>query len=288
MSDEGRLHQVQFADVEEAMAFIAALSRALNAPRRPAEGKEESSIDVWSCRAPTQQSVDVYLSERALDIGVASFRAVPVERTIPRDDLPAECWQIIRAGEASAWGVDAVRRRLADHESIRSNRLAVPALSPPLLDPLLDSWDRNNIILLNFLNALPEGGLEARAIESSPSVAELYGHIHYVRLVFVLEDAPEFARAVPDKEWAVERDRERIALMLDDSALAVRDAVKGRIEAGRDMELHYDHPVLLLQHMLWHEGYHHGQMKLALKVAGLPMSNGVAGPLTWRVWMRKK
>jgi hypothetical protein len=30
------------------------------------------------------------------------------------------------------------------------------------------------------------------------------------------------------------------------------------------MNLHYDHPILLLQHMLWHEGYHHGQMKLAL------------------------
>jgi hypothetical protein len=39
---------------------------------------------------------------------------------------------------------------------------------------LLDSWDRNNAILLNLLRALPEGGLEAKAIESSPSVAELF------------------------------------------------------------------------------------------------------------------
>jgi hypothetical protein len=43
--------------------------------------------------------------------------------------------------------------------------------------------------------------------------------------------------------------------MLNDSAKAVRDAVKSRIEAGREMQLHYDHPVLLLQHMIWHEGY---------------------------------
>jgi uncharacterized damage-inducible protein DinB len=54
------------------------------------------------------------------------------------------------------------------------------------------------------------------------------------------------------------------------------------------MDLHYDHPILLLQHMLWHEGYHHGQMKLALKVAGRPMTDEVAGPVTWSVWMRKK
>jgi hypothetical protein len=43
-----------------------------------------------------------------------------------------------------------------------------------LLKALLDSWDRINVILLNLLRALPEGGLEAKAIESSPSVAELF------------------------------------------------------------------------------------------------------------------
>jgi len=157
-----------------------------------------------------------------------------------------------------------------------------------LLEALLDSWDRSNTILLNLLRALPEGGLAARAMEGSPSIAELLTHIHYVRLVFVSEDAPELARDLPEEEWAVERDPGRIAEMLDDSAKAVRDAVKSRVEAGRNMDRHYDHPILLLQHMIWHEGYHHGQMKLALKIAGHPMTDKEAGPLTWGVWMRKK
>jgi len=157
-----------------------------------------------------------------------------------------------------------------------------------LLDALLDSWDRNNTILLNLLRALPDGGLEVRAMEGSPSVAEMFTHIHYVRLVFVLEDAPEFARELPEKEWMAERETGRIAEMLKDSAKAVQDAVKSRIEEGREMNLHYDHPILLLQHMLWHEGYHHGQIKLALKLAGCPISNEEAGPITWGVWMRKK
>jgi uncharacterized damage-inducible protein DinB len=157
-----------------------------------------------------------------------------------------------------------------------------------LLEDLLDSWDRNNTILVNLLRALPEGGLEARAMEGSPSIAEMFTHIHYVRLVFVLEDAPEFARSLPEEEWAAERDPDRIAQMLNDSAKVVRDAVKNGVEAGRDMKLHYDHPILMLQHMIWHEGYHHGQMKLALKVAGLPMNDQEAGPVTWGVWMRKK
>ena len=83
--------------------------------------------------------------------------------------------------------------------------------------------------------------------------------------MFVSEDAPEFARELPEEEWNAERDPDRIAQMLND----------------------YDHPILLLQQMIWHEGYHHGQIKLALKLAGRAMTNEEAGPVTWGVWMRK-
>ena len=117
---------------------------------------------------------------------------------------------------------------------------------------------------------------------------EFSKHIHFVRLVFVLEDVPEFARNMPDEEWVAERDIDRITEMLNDSAKAVREAVKSRVESGREMNVHYDHPILLLQHMIWHEGYHHGQIKLALKMARLPITDEIAGPLTWNVWMRKR
>jgi uncharacterized damage-inducible protein DinB len=156
-----------------------------------------------------------------------------------------------------------------------------------LLEALLDSWDRNNAILVNLLRALPVGALEASAIAGSPSIAQLFTHIHYVRLVLVFEDAPEFASSLPEEEWANERDAGRIAEMLHASAKTVRDAVTSRVAAGRHMDLHYDHPILLLQHMIWHEGYHHGQIKLALKAAGRPLTNKEIGPGTWGVWMRK-
>ena len=157
----------------------------------------------------------------------------------------------------------------------------------PLLEALLESWDRNNTILLNLLRALPEGGLGVRVMEGSPSVAELFTHVHFVRLVFLTEDAPEFARDLPQEEWVDERDSGRIAHMLEESARAVRDAVQARLESGQSMNLHYDHPILFLQHMIWHEGYHHGQIKLALKAAGRPLADHEAGRVTWGVWMGK-
>src|SRR5579884_90310 len=123
-----------------------------------------------------------------------------------------------------------------------------------VLQALLDSWDRNNTIVLNLLRAIPSDAMDVRATEGSPCVAEMFTHIHYVRLVFIAEDAPEFAGELPKEEWAAERNPDRIAEMLNKSAKAVRDTGKGRLESGKEMDMHYDHPILFLQHMIWHEG----------------------------------
>ncbi|HEY2472223.1 MAG TPA: DinB family protein [Terracidiphilus sp.] len=156
-----------------------------------------------------------------------------------------------------------------------------------LLEPLLNSWDRNNTILLNLLHAVPPDLLDARAHPNSPSIAQMFTHIHYVRLVFLSEDAPEFARDIPDDEWRDERDADRITRMLNESARSVREAIEGRLQSRQPMNQHYDHPILFLQHMIWHEGYHHGQIKLALKAAGHPLANDDIGPGTWGIWMDK-
>ena len=157
-----------------------------------------------------------------------------------------------------------------------------------LLEIVLDSWDRNNTILVNLLRTVPKGGLEAKATQDGPSVAQMFTHMHYVRLVFISEDAPDLTREVPGNEWVAETNPDRIAQMLNESAKAVRDVVQNRIESGQQMKMHYDNPILFLQHMIWHEGYHHGQIKLALKLAGTPITDKEAGPVTWSVWMRKK
>ena len=156
-----------------------------------------------------------------------------------------------------------------------------------LLDVLLGAWERNNRILVNLLRALPPGGLEARALPGHPTVAQMLTHVVYVRLILVEENAPEATAPVPEAEWVAQIDPEVIEKELDASAAAVREAVRGRIVQSRMLDDCYDHPLLLLQHLIWHEGYHHGQIKLALQAAGTPLPDDVAGPVTWGVWMRR-
>ena len=157
-------------------------------------------------------------------------------------------------------------------------------MSHDVLRATLDGWDRNNAVLINLLRLVPNGGLEARTMPGSPTVAQMFTHMHHERMVSVLENAPEFAGTMPAREWDPVDSTDRIETMLRESGWRVRDAVAGRADAGRPLDRDFAHPVHLIQFLIFHEGYHHGQIKLALKVAGLAMSDGAAGPLTWNVW----
>ncbi|MFB9990920.1 hypothetical protein ACFFLM_02845 [Deinococcus oregonensis] len=68
--------------------------------------------------------------------------------------------------------------------------------------------------------------------------------------------------------------------MVEPRLLMVRNAVKGWIETGRNAVGDS------AQHLLWHEAYHVGQMKLALKIAGRLRSDQETSPATWDVWRR--
>ncbi|MBF6595798.1 MAG: damage-inducible protein DinB [Thermaceae bacterium] len=162
-----------------------------------------------------------------------------------------------------------------------------------VLEALLDSYQRGNTILLNLLQALPEGGMDARAMEGSPSIAVMFSHIHQVRLFWLTQTVPEFAEPLTSlfrkegEERIPERGPRHIEEALNAGARAVCDAVKSHIETGQPMKgehATYDHPVMFLQHMLWHEGYHFGQMKLALKTIGFVMSDEEEEKLVWEVW----
>lgn len=92
---------------------------------------------------------------------------------------------------------------------------------------------------------------------------------------------------VRSHEWSSECYADAMAAALGRSAKAVRNAVESLVLSGHEMTLHYDHPLFFLQHMLWHEGYHHGQIKLALKISGDPFDDEEIGPLTWDLPLEK-
>ena len=101
-----------------------------------------------------------------------------------------------------------------------------PGNQPTLLDAVLDSWDRSNVALINLLRAIPPGGLDARAMAGSPTVAEMFTHMHHERMVSVLENVPESAVVVPDAPL-------KVYLTASEQIRAYRRGAQDR-KAGRD------------------------------------------------------
>lgn len=153
-----------------------------------------------------------------------------------------------------------------------------------VLEAVFDGWERHNRALVNLIRAVPAGGLAARAMPTSPSVGAMCTHMHHERLVSVQENAPECAGELPPAEWAPATDAAQVAAMLDESAARVREAVRRRLAEGRAFDLDFAHPVQLLLFLIFHEGYHHGQIKLALKAAGATVPDEVIGERVWDVW----
>jgi uncharacterized damage-inducible protein DinB len=159
-------------------------------------------------------------------------------------------------------------------------------LDESLLRATLDGWWRSNRALSNLLQALPPHAVHARALPSSPTIGQICSHIHHERLVSVLENVPEAARAVPAVEWADADDLGAIVMQLADSAACVAEAVERRSRAARGLDKDFSAPVQLLLFLIFHDGYHHGQIKLALKAAGLSLPEDVVGREVWDVWRR--
>jgi uncharacterized damage-inducible protein DinB len=162
-----------------------------------------------------------------------------------------------------------------------------------LLGALLNSYQRNNTILLNLLKALPEGTMNAKALPDSAPIAVQFSHIHQTRLFWLEQTAPEFAETLASlfhkqgEDYLPEFDPQKITTALVLSSKAVTNAVKSHIETDAAMKgehASYDHPVFFLQHMLWHEGYHVGQIKLALKAAGHVLSDKQEEKAIWSLW----
>ncbi len=159
-----------------------------------------------------------------------------------------------------------------------------------LLEALLESWDRNNNILTNLVKSLPQGSLDLRPSETSWPVAVHLSHIHETRLYWLGMAAPEFEHGVAQlfqvegDKWIAERDLDKVVAGLEASRKAVRDAVRAHIEADTATLGPYSHPVQFLQHMFWHEGYHYGQLMLALKPLEYASSNNWQDANIWSVW----
>lgn len=121
------------------------------------------------------------------------------------------------------------------------------------------------------------------------SVREQFCHIGNTRRFWLskaigapLDPEGRFYRQVGD-DWVPISDISDIRRKLDQSGKLLAEKFEGAL-SGRLQLLQYENPVLFLQHMVWHEGYHYALIVLALRLAGHEPAEEWEEEHVWQVW----
>ncbi len=159
-------------------------------------------------------------------------------------------------------------------------------------DALLDSWDRQCRIVDAVASKVDESNRHFKPSEDGMPLDGQLAHMHSVRRFFLSQVAPERAAALggafsDDKGTAI-ADLDAIKGLVRASGIAVREAVREGLDKGvcpmAGTNVTYDNPVLLLQHMVWHDGWHVGLIFLALRLAGQEPPEEWEEPNVWGQW----
>jgi uncharacterized damage-inducible protein DinB len=153
---------------------------------------------------------------------------------------------------------------------------------------LLDSWDRQCRIVRALASRIDESNRLVKPSEDGMALGHQLAHLHKSRHYWLSQIDPERAALMDDGyggAWvAPVADLETVKGLLDQSAQAIRDAVAEAIARGAGRVGGYDNPVLFLQHMLWHEGWHAGLIFLGLRLNGQEPSGEWEEANVWGHW----
>lgn len=157
-------------------------------------------------------------------------------------------------------------------------------------EALLDSWTRQCKALDNLASRVTPDLLAVKPSEDGWSIAAHLCHVHGTRCFWLPKasgrEYPELKSLFVQSgdDYTPSRDLQEIRRSLGQSEAAIRDWVEDRLATGDPEAGYYDHPVLFLQHMIWHEGYHFGLIMLALRLAGHEPPEEWEDTHVWDLW----
>ena len=159
-------------------------------------------------------------------------------------------------------------------------------------DAILETWRRNTTVLTNILRSLPEGGIDAMDAGGTWTVAHHLADMQGATLEWLTQSSPSFAvRLEPlffdapasPAGWSAERDPQKIIAAFEASSRAVENAVRHHLETNEGFGEVYANPIFFLQHMIWHQAYHMGQIVWALKQSGMRFTDDQTFEMIWKV-----
>jgi uncharacterized damage-inducible protein DinB len=139
---------------------------------------------------------------------------------------------------------------------------------------LVEAWQINDAINRELLAALSDEQLGA-PLAKGKAVAAQFSHIHNVRLMWLKEAAPDLLEGL-EKLDAKESDRDRLNAALRSSGAAVAALMERAGSPAGRIKGFKPHAAAFVGYLIAHESFHRAQAELALRQAGLPMTDKTA------------
>ena len=140
----------------------------------------------------------------------------------------------------------------------------------------LEAWEIYNRINLFLLEAIEDEHLKDVAASKGRAVGEQFAHLHNVRLMWLNQAAPELTGKLRKIEKEEATDKQLLKQAILDSGQAMNLLLTKGIAAGGKIKGFKPHAAAFLGYLVSHESHHRGQIALALKQAGHPLSKKVS------------
>jgi len=142
-----------------------------------------------------------------------------------------------------------------------------------LAEQLVDTWNIHNRIHLYLLDSLSSEQL-ASPLAKGKAVSSQFSHIHQVRLMWLKASAPDLLDGLEKIEGAP--DGATISRSLIASSEAIAKLIASTVESGGRVKNFKPHVSGFVGYLISHESHHRGQIELALRQAGLPLTDKVS------------
>ncbi len=106
---DAKYHMLEFTNISEAAAFVAALSRFLSSPSGGKYLRPLAAAEVWSHvdgEAGTIERIEIYMNGTAIEAEKDVFTRPSWVETLRGDQMPSDCVLLIGAGGGETWGME--------------------------------------------------------------------------------------------------------------------------------------------------------------------------------------
>lgn len=150
--------------------------------------------------------------------------------------------------------------------------------------PLVETWQIHDRIDRYLLDALEPDDLAARPANKGRTVADLFGHMHNVRLMWLKSAAPDLLDGLEKIEPGSSATSTELSTALAESGAGIGQLVERAVAGDGKVKGFKPHVTAFVGYLISHESHHRGQVTFALRAVRRPIDKKVSyGLWEWGV-----